>query len=300
MKNISHKPLIVFVTGATGFLGASLVYRLLDLNCVVYATKRIQSNLSRYDSSLTQPIWVDLEGICFENFFKTHSVDCIVHCATDYGRKNINPIQTVEANLILPLKIIHAATGYVRCFINTDTILPKDINNYSLSKKQFCEWLNVYSDKIASVNVSLEHFYGPGDDTTKFTSNIINSLLLSKPEILLTSGLQKRDFIYIDDVVNAIVTIINASNTFKNDFYKFEVGSGEAITIKDFVLLVKDFIANSSTVLNFGAIPYRKNEMMAVVADISELKKLGWMPITKLSDGLKKTIINEKLRLNLI
>jgi CDP-paratose synthetase len=299
MRNIYQKPLTVFVTGATGFLGASLVHRLLKLNCAVYATKRMQSNLSRYDSSLTQPIWVELEGICFEHFFKTHTVDCIVHCATDYGRKNINPIQTVEANLIWPLKIIHAATGYVSCFVNTDTILPKDISNYSLSKKQFCEWLHVYSDKISSVNVSLEHFYGPGDDTTKFTSGIINSLLLSKPEILLTSGLQKRDFIYIDDVVDAIVLILKASNLFKNEFYEFEVGSGEATCIKDFVMLAKTLAGNTSTKLNFGAIPYRKNEMMEVVADISELNKLGWMPNTKLSDGLKNTIKNEKLRLNL-
>lgn len=299
MKKISQNPLAVFVTGATGFLGASLVHRLLKLNYIVYATKRMQSNLSRYDASLTQPIWVDLEATCFEQFFKTHTVDCVVHCATDYGRKNVNPIQTVEANLILPLKIIHAAAGQVSCFVNTDTILPKDISNYSLSKKQFCEWLHVYSDKIACVNVALEHFYGPGDDITKFTSNIIHSLLLSKPEISLTKGLQKRDFIYIDDVVDAIVLTVKNSNSFKNRFYKFEVGSGDSIRIKDFVMLAKTITCNTSTKLNFGAIPYRKNEMMEVVADISELNKLGWSPNTKLIDGLKNTIKIEKLRLNL-
>lgn len=292
-----QKKLTIFVTGATGFLGASLVHKLLKMNFVVYATKRLQSNMSRYDDSPTQPIWVELENISFEKFFKTHAVDCIVHCATDYGRKNISPIQIVEANLILPLKIIHAATGYVHSFINTDTILPKDISNYSLSKKQFCEWLRVYSDKISSINIALEHFYGPGDDITKFTSSIINSLLLNKPEIQLTSGLQKRDFIYIDDVVNAIVLIMKASIKFENGFYEYEVGSGDAISIKDFVTLAKTLIGNTSTTLNFGAMPYRKNEKMEVVADITELTKLGWSPNIKLVDGLRNTIENESLNL---
>lgn len=295
-----EKQLSVLVTGATGFLGASLVHKLLEMKYVVYATRRVQSNLARYTNSPIQPIWVELENLSFENFFQAHAVDCIVHCATDYGRKNISPIQTVEANLILPLKIIHAATGYVRSFINTDTILPKDISNYSLSKKQFYEWLRVYSDKLSAINIALEHFYGPGDDVTKFTSNIINALLLEKSEINLTSGLQKRDFIYIDDVVDAIIIIMKVSHVIENGFYEYEVGSGEAITIKDFVILAKTLSGNMSTHLNFGAIPYRKNEKMEVVADISQLSKLGWMPKIKLAEGLCKAIENERQNLGLI
>lgn len=294
-----EKQLSVFVTGATGFLGASLVHKLLKMKYVVYATRRVQSNLSRYDDSPTQPIWVELENMCFEKFFQIHKVDCIIHCATDYGRKNISPIQTVEANLILPLKIMHAATGYVRSFISTDTILPKDISNYSLSKKQFLEWLKIYSHKLSAINIALEHFYGPGDDITKFTSSIINSLLLNKQEIPLTSGLQRRDFIYIDDVVDAIILIMKASHEIESGFYEYEVGSGESISIKDFVSLAKSLSGNTSTKLNFGAIPYRKNEKMEVVADISRLIKLGWTPKIKLVEGLSKTIENERQKLGL-
>lgn len=295
-----EKQLAIFVTGATGFLGTNLVNKLLELGYEVYATKRLQSNLSRYDGFRYQPIWVELEAINFEIFFQTHSVDCIVHCATDYGRKNINPIQTVEANLILPLEIIHAATGKVHSFINTDTILPKETSNYSLSKKQFLEWLHVYSDQLTSINIALEHFYGPGDDVTKFTSGIINAFLLEQAEIKLTSGEQKRDFIYIDDVVDAMVLIIKASHRIENGFYEYEVGTGEAISIKDFVKLAKTLCGNKLTSLEFGAIPYRKNEAMEVVADIAGLAKLGWLPKIKLVEGLKKTIECERRKLALL
>ena len=295
-----EKQLTTFITGATGFLGANLVQKLLEMGYAVYATRRLQSNLSRYEGLRYQPIWVELEALNFESFFQTHTVDCIVHCATDYGRKNVNPIRTVEANLILPLEIIHAATAKVRSFINTDTILPKEISNYSLSKKQFTEWLRVYSDQLTSINVALEHFYGPGDDVTKFTSSIINSLLLGEAEIKLTSGQQKRDFIYIDDVVNALVLIIKASRGMNNGFYQYEVGTGEAISIRDFVQLAKTLSGNSSTSLVFGAIPYRKNETMEIAADISGLTELGWVPRIKLVEGLRKTIECERRKLGLL
>lgn len=290
--------LSIFITGATGFLGASLVHKLLGMGYKVYATKRAQSKLSRYGGLVEQPIWIELEHLDFDEFFKINSVDCIVHCATDYGRKNVNPIQTVEANLILPLKIIHAAAGHVCNFINTDTILPKQINNYSLSKKQFAEWLHIYSDRIGAINISLEHFYGPGDDVTKFTSSIINALLLGESEIKLTNGEQKRDFIYIDDVVDAITLIINASQGCQSGFHEYEVGYGASISIREFVTTAKILSGNHSTLLNFGAIPYRQNEKMEVVANIASLNKLGWEPKIGLTEGLGRTIECERKKLN--
>jgi nucleoside-diphosphate-sugar epimerase len=45
--------------------------------------------------------------------------------------------------------------------------------------------------------------------------------------------------------------------------------------------------------LNFGALPYRQNEVMESEVDISEIRKLGWQPRMSLADGLKKTIHTE-------
>lgn len=286
--------LSIFLTGATGFLGATLCERLLQAGHTVYATKRAQSSMVRYKDEAKRPIWVDLEEVDFDQFFGQHKIDSIVHCATDYGRKNVNPIQTIEANLILPLEIIHAAAGHVHSFINTDTILPKEISNYSLSKKQFADWLRVYSDRLCAINIKLEHFYGPGDDVTKFASNIINALLANIDEIRLTSGEQKRDFIYIDDAVDAIMLIIMAARDLKLGYHEFEVGRGESIRIRDFVTMARDLAENNATHLAFGAIPYRDNEKMEVTADISKLVSLGWRPKVTLKDGLLRTIERER------
>jgi nucleoside-diphosphate-sugar epimerase len=293
-----HKnKLSIFLTGATGFLGAMLCERLLQTGHTVYATRRAQSSMIRYQGKVAQPIWIDLEEVDFDEFFGLHTIDCIAHCATDYGRKNVNPIQTIEANLILPLEIIHSAAGRVHSFINTDTILPKEISNYCLSKKQFAEWLQVYSDRLCAINVKLEHFYGPGDDVTKFASNIINALISNTDEIRLTSGEQRRDFIYIDDVVDAIALIIATSCDFNLGYHEFEVGRGESIRIRDFVTMARDLVGNTATHLAFGAMPYRENERMEITADISKLVSLGWSPRVTLKEGLLRTIERERTKL---
>lgn len=282
-----------FVTGATGFLGFNLVKSLLEHGHTVYAIKRKQSNLSRYDTEKYQPIWLSLEEINFDEFFSKNHIDTVIHCATDYGRKHSNPTNVIEANLILPLRVIHSALGKVKVFINTDTLLPKDTNSYSLSKYQFKQWLSTYSDRLTCINVALEHFYGPGDDLTKFTSNIIHQMLSNVSEIPLTQGQQKRDFIFIDDVVSALVTIIQKATFFDVNFYEYEVGLGQAVSIREFVLLVRELCGNDESELKFGRLPYRENEQFEVVANIENLKTLGWTPRYTLREGLQKTILLE-------
>ncbi len=284
-----------FITGATGYLGSCVVRALLSRGDSVFCLKRKSSNLHRVADLESKIVWLDLENFNFNDFFMRHPIDCIIHCATDYGRKIIDPIQTIEANLILPLKLLNAAaSAAVPVFINTDTILDKGISNYSLSKAQFSEWLNYYSNKIVGINLALQHFYGPGDDPTKFTTSIIKSLLEKQDRIKLTGGEQERDFIYIDDVVSAILILTNAAINMQRSYYRYELGSGNPIKIRDFVNLVKEITENHVTSLDYGALPYRRGENMKTNTDISGMLALGWVSITDLKEGLIKTINIEK------
>lgn len=260
----------------------------------MFCIKRKNSNFSRINDISSEVIWVESETTDFTHFFATHQIDYVLHCATDYGRKQVDPSRIIEANLILPLRLLHAASvNNVRAFINTDTILDKGVNNYSLSKTQFTDWLKSYSDRIIGINVALEHFYGPFDDPSKFVTYIIHSLLSDVDQIQLTQGLQQRDFIFIDDVVSAFLILFENIPRFKLDYYRFEVGSAQPITIREFVELAKSISQNNKTILNFGAIPYRKNEVMCSEVDISKLVELGWQPKIALLNGLKKTIAIE-------
>jgi|SRR6185369_2883836 len=285
----------LLLTGGTGFLGSNLLRRLVEEDFRIYLLIRQTSSLWRIKDLINRVILVEAENTCFEEFFQRQQINVIVHCATNFGRREIEPIEMLEANLILPLKLLQAGSNNgVSCFINTDTILDKRVNYYALSKSQLKEWLNVYSNRMASINVALEHFYGPFDDQTKFVTYIIRSLIQEVASIDLTKGEQKRDFIFIDDVTDAFVRIINYSLGLQNGYFSYEIGTRNAIRIREFVTLVKSLVANTVTTLNFGAIPCRENEVMDSYVDSSAIESLGWKPCYSLRDGLLKTIEVER------
>ncbi|MFC2443319.1 MAG: NAD-dependent epimerase/dehydratase family protein, partial [Capnocytophaga ochracea] len=182
-------------------------------------------------------------------------------------------------------------------FFNTGTLLYKYLNYYALSKKQFEEWLQLASDKIQVVNLKLEHMFGEQDGNDKFTSWILNELQQEKNIIPLTAGTQKRDFIYIDDVVSAYLTCLEQAPQLK-DFNDIEVGTGVLTPVKTFVILVKEVLEKLKgkpikTQLNFGALPYREGEIMEPQVDNSRLCSLGWQPKRSLEENIEQFVKHE-------
>lgn len=284
----------ILLTGSTGFLGSHILKKLLGINYKMIILKRSFSNTFRIENDLKNLKIYNLDEINLEKIFEENEVDMVLHTATQYGRKQESIVDIVETNLMLPLKLLSLSQVYnVKTFINTDTLLDKRISSYALSKKQFRNWLQFYSNNMICINVSLEHFFGPKDDSTKFVTYIIKSLIEKVEKLDLTAGEQERDFIYIDDVVEAFVVIIQNINK-QNGFYEYEIGSGVNIKIKDFILKTADILENTSTKLNFGALSYRENEVMRSHVDLTEIHKLGWSPKTNFIDGLYKTIKLER------
>lgn len=278
-------------------MGSNLLRKFLSEGFNVVILARETSDFSRIKENLDKIRVLYVESCDYEKIFKDFRVDAVVHCATNYGRKMESPLSILEANLTLPLKLLQVGkSNGLRCFINTDTILDKRIDFYSLSKSQFKDWLKLYSDKLMCVSVSLEHFYGPNDDDSKFVTWVIQSLIRGIPQIDLTLGYQKRDFIYVDDVSNAFAAILRNAISKGGGFQSYEVGAGDPVSIRDFIGLIKRITKNTRTRLNFGAIPYRENEIMEYKTDITGVKSLGWYPKVSLREGLSKTVEFELCR----
>jgi nucleoside-diphosphate-sugar epimerase len=140
----------------------------------------------------------------------------------------------------------------------------------------------------------LEHFYGAFDNNSKFVSFVIQSLLNGVPSIDLTKGEQKRRFIYIDDVVDAFLFVLKNEESIPEGFNSFDISADISTTIKDFALLAKKLTGNTTTKLNFGALPYRADEVMDIRTDTQAIKSLGWKQKTSLEDGLTKMIQQER------
>jgi nucleoside-diphosphate-sugar epimerase len=286
----------IFLTGATGFLGSNLLQAFVTNGYEVTILIREKSNLKRIDHLLSHISLVYLEKFDIDSHFGNASYDLVIHTAANYGR-DVDTIETIlEPNLLLPLNLLIAAisTG-VNYFINTDTSLPRNINRYALSKKQFNEWLQFYSDKITVINIELEYFYGSGDDQWKFINSIIHKFLAKAESIDFSVATQQRDFIYIEDVVSAYLLLIKRINAFEG-FNNVELGSGKAYTLKDIIVYLHKMCNSEFTLLNFGALPTRTNEVMYSMADTTVLLNIGWNIEFTLEEGLFKTIEDEKLK----
>lgn len=288
----------ILVTGASGYLGSHIVRALLSENYEILILKRSFSDTERIKDLLHDLYAYDIDKCPIEMPFKEHhKIDAIIHTAICYGRKGEKITEIFKSNTVFPLCLLETAISYnTEIFINTDTSLPANLNPYSLSKAQIVEWGQYIAkeEKIKFVNIKLEHFYGPRDEHTKFTTYVIKNCLSNVLELKLTLGEQKRDFIHIDDVVSAYLILLKKATEQSEWFQEYKLGSGKAVTIREFVEIVHR-LTRSRTKLIFGAIPYRKGELMYSEADISKLEALGWSPKISLEAGIQQVISMDKV-----
>ncbi len=290
----------IMLTGATGFLGSHLLKGILNkTGCNIIILKRSFSNTDRIAELFEVPRIksYDIDKVSLELVFEENKIDTIIHCATNYGRMENSCYGVLESNLMFPIKLLDLSVKYgVKIFINTDSYFNKEnmsysyLLNYALSKKSLLLWLKYFSKNIKVVNMVLEHIYGEDDREDKFVSQMLNKIAVKQVDSIdLTYGDQKRDFIYVDDVVDNYIKIFEFAGKHSFRYRTFDIGTGAAVSIKDFVKEIKE-ISNSTTVLNFGALPYREDEIMCSCADIVELQDIGGGAKYTFKQGLRKTI----------
>lgn len=288
----------ILLTGATGYLGSQLAIRLLAEGHQVSALKRSQSSLNRLHGHKAAISFYDLDQDNWARIWHDPPVvDVVIHTATCYGRNGESLDQLLIANVLFPLRLLkQAAAAGVKRFVNTDTCLAPAVSPYALSKRHFLEWARLVKpqEHLCFVNAVLEHFYGPDDDETKFTSQLLRQCLTHVPEIPLSSGEQRRDFIHVADVVSALLRLALEPQPPETRWKPYSVGSGQAVSIREFAQLVHRLTGSRSR-LNFGALPLRENECMFSQANPAELRRLGWEPQFDLQTGLQNTI--EAMRL---
>lgn len=289
----------ILITGATGFLGSHLTKALINEDYEIAILKRSYSNTWRISGILKDVKTFNIDTCSIDEPFKEcGQFDVVIHTATEYGRSGEAFSQLLQSNVSFPLKLLETAISYkTKLFINTDSFIHKSnysfqhLAGYAITKQQFLQWIKVYShlEKIKLVNLKLEHVYGPFDTEGKFIPFVLENCLKNVPELNLTLGNQKRDFIHISDVISAYSTIISRNIEAFQYFQEYGVGSGSSLSIRQLVELIHEK-TKSNTLLRFGAIPYQKNEVMESKANNYELKKLGWKNQISLEEGICLTL----------
>jgi nucleoside-diphosphate-sugar epimerase len=279
----------ILLTGGTGFLGSHILKACINNGDEVVLIKRRSSSINRIKKNIATVKMYDLEDISLEDVLLQNKIDIIIHFATSYGKNGETLSDISFVNVDFPSKLLDAAIKTnVSCFINTDTSLPAEVNHYAFTKKQFLAYLKSKSDQINIVNMAPEYFYGPGDDNWKLVTMIIQKLVQKAPVIEFTDGLQQRDFIYISDVVNAYLTVLDNNEKLKG-WNEFSVSSGQTVSIRELAERCKIVCNNTSTYLAFGALKNRQNDLLHSSGNNYSLRKLGWDLQIELSEGIALT-----------
>ena len=298
----------VFVTGASGFVGASVVRRLVQSGAKVHALVRPASDLWRLEpifGSLTIHT-VDLrEGKGVRQALEAAKPDFVIHTAAHGGHHECVEIraEAITSTIAGTFQLLEVLSNVgLRKLVYTgssleygkssrphrETSLLKPDTYRGVMKaattllcQQFCK-----SRGIPTVCLRLFTVFGPWDHRDRLILSAIQAARQGTPLPLTTSGF-RRDFVFIDDVVEACICAL------KSDIQNGEViniGSGAQVANEAVVALIEELTQQKIRVLA-GAFPKRDSDTRAWVADISRARELlHWKPRHTLRAGLEKTV----------
>ncbi|MGL6107480.1 NAD-dependent epimerase/dehydratase family protein [Romboutsia sp.] len=295
------------VTGANGFIGSCIVRKLINDNQEVHILARKESDDWRL-KDLIKYITIHYIDLNDENtvkdFFYKQSFNVVFHLAA-YGvyhfQKDIDMI--INTNLTMTWNLVKACqeTG-VEIFINTsssseygekiepmkeDMVLEPN-SMYGATKAASTILCSTYAklNKMQLCTVRLLSPYGYFDASSRLIPTVIRGCLENK-DIYLGSKTSKRDFIFIEDVVEAYLKISNSNDKFGE---VYNLGSGVEYTVETIVNKIM-FLTNSKSNLHWGDNLGRQYEPKYWFADISKIKSdLSWSPKVDIDSGLRKTI----------
>ncbi len=298
----------IVVTGASGFIGANLVRRLISDNNEVYILKRKDSYIWRLTELNPQlkEFQVDFHDKALLKEVISHIKPDIIYHLAAYGGYPFQEDLTkmLNGNIVSTVNILEASKdiGY-KIFINfgssseygfkkkpmkeTDVLEPGSF--YAATKASGTYLCRVFGNIYQKPIVTVRPFsvYGPYEEPTRLIPSSIVACLKGK-DLKLTKGDQKRDFIYIGDFLDGLFAITH--NPEKVAGKVINLGTARQYSVNEVVTLIKK-ITNSKSKLIWDAYQPRSWDTNYWVADIKLAKKLlNWEPETSLEEGLQKTI----------
>ncbi|MHC2003056.1 NAD-dependent epimerase/dehydratase family protein [Methylobacterium sp. CM6241] len=286
----------VAITGASGFLGGrvatALVARGHDVTCLARPSSEVKAggaSVLRFSSAEEAGRHVDLLA-----------PDILIHLAAAQGRRGESAATMVDANVTLSAALFGAMRDGT-LFINTATTLPPDVNLYALTKHQFVDLARLLISQGRTgahmANAEVQMIYGPGDDPDKFVPGLARQLVANVKPLVTTPATQRRDFIHVDDAVEAILTLV-VSRAQLAAWQDVPIGSGVAVPLGDFI--ARAILASGYDQPWQKSLPPRAGEPPEMVADTSVLRRLGWTARVTLEAGIAQLIDDARDRANAI
>jgi UDP-glucose 4-epimerase len=295
----------VVVTGVAGFVGSNLSKHLLNRGYSVVGIDDLSAGTQDNVDNRVEFHQIDIRGLeiyplmggahaVFHLAGKTSLVDCIK-----------KPLEAASLNVSGTLNVLEAARqGKVSKFIYADTSAEYEgihefptpeknvhpIGVYAASKHGGATFCESYRD-LYEMNVTIVRYfnvYGPAQDWRRVIPPVMASFILrmlhGERPVIYGTGEKRRDFIYVDDVNDLHLLILEDSRA---DGRTFNIGYGVNFSVNEIYQLVEGVLKTNLQPIYKEDLP---GEAEITLADITAAKSLGWTPKVDIREGLRRTI----------
>ena len=338
MNHIDLKNKTIFVTGSAGFIGSNLVLELLRTQSPINIIGLDNMN-DYYDVRIKEARLAELQK--FENYtfvkgnladkelinsiFEKYNPDIVVNLGAQAGvRYSItNPDAYIESNMIGFFNILEACRHYPvehlvyassssvygsnkKVPYSTDDKVDNPVSLYAATKKSNELMAHAYSKLYNIPSTGLRFFtvYGPAGRPDMAYFGFTNKLVNGETIKIFNYGNCKRDFTYVDDIVEGVVRVMKKAPEKKNGedglpippYAVYNIGNSNPENLLDFVQILSEELVRAGVLpddYDFEAhkelVPMQPGDVPVTYADTSALERdFGFKPHTALREGLRK------------
>ena len=307
----------ILITGGAGFIGSTLADKLLEKNNKIvvidnfndyYSPKLKEKNIKHNLDNKNYKLYRG--DICDKNLlskiFEENKIDVVVHIAASAGvRPSIeNPLSYVKNNIegtvnILEVmkrknvqRIVFASSSsiYGNCkeeIFSEDLKVSEPISPYAASKLACEQFLYTYSKLFDIQVVALRFFtvFGPRQRPDLAIRKFIDLIKENKPIPVYGDGTTIRDYTYVDDIVDGIISAINYNDT---PYEIINLGGGAPVSLNEMISTIEKVLNKKAKIEH---LPMQLGDVNKTAADITKAKKLlNYNPKTSFKEGIIKFI----------
>jgi UDP-glucose 4-epimerase len=305
----------ILVTGGAGFIGSHLVDRAIEEGHQVSIVDDLSTGKKKHVNAKAKFYKLDILSPRLEKVFKKERPEVVIHHAAqmDVRRSVADPLFDGQVNILGTLNILEQAVkvgtkrvifassggaiyGEPEAVPATEEHPKRPVSPYGISKLAGEHYLYYYAHSYGLQSAILRYgnVYGPRQDPfgeAGVVAIFALKLLHNEQPIINGTGKQTRDYIFVEDVVEANMAVLNGG---LND--TFNVGTGRETSVNQLFRALADTIG-SPIKERYG--PERRGEQLRSSLDAAKLAKVSdWEPRVDLADGLKRTVEYFRLMVN--
>jgi ADP-L-glycero-D-manno-heptose 6-epimerase len=287
------------ITGATGFIGSHLCDFLYQNDYHVIGVGVHQENIPKFHH-------LHVCSLANLPFDELPDIDVCFHQAANNDTTDLNVERMNEANVSQTEELFHKLYSLKGCkqfvyasscsvygnraapYVENSTV-PEPLNPYAKSKLMMEQAVDLFCEQTGATAIGLRYsnVYGPGEQhkgkRASMIHQMIETVMQGKQPSLFKWGEQRRDWVYVDDVVHA-----NLLASFSKQSYVYNVGSGDSVSFVD----LANYIAEATGKMvepTYKDNPFTGAYQNYTAVDLSNIKAgLGYKPRFNVRDGIKE------------